>query len=221
MAFTRRLRYDHFPAAGFILQELAGSGAAPITIAAESGVPGGMIGATANANGATLVFGSSRRLRRKRVVGHASEDQDMLAKRPLLKWLAGMAALSLGALVTTPAAIAQSPDTNRVKAEAEAYVTAHAKLVQQIVDSTFSFQEIAYNETQTGIYLTGILQRHGFTIRRNIEGSPTAWVVSWSVQLLNARIEHLSLVRQSFDHVSRCPDELFVSVQFVRQRESQ
>ncbi len=104
----------------------------------------------------------------------------MFAKRHLLGWLVGMATLSLGVLAITPAAAAQSPDINGLKAEAEAYVNAHAKLIQQIVDSTFSFQEIGYNETQTGIYLTGILQRHGFTIRRNIEGIPTAWVASWS-----------------------------------------
>jgi len=104
----------------------------------------------------------------------------MFAKRHRLRLLTGMATLSLGVLVTTPAAHAQSPDINGLKAEAEAYVNAHAKLIQQIVDSTFSFQEIGYNENQTGIYLTGILQRHGFAIRRNIEGIPTAWVASWS-----------------------------------------
>lgn len=48
------------------------------------------------------------------------------------------------------------------------------------MDSTFSFQEIGYGEAQTGIYLTGILQRSGFTIRRGIEGIPTAWVATWS-----------------------------------------
>lgn len=104
----------------------------------------------------------------------------MFAKRTRLSLLAGIVVLATGALLTTPAAKAQAPDVNRLKTEAQAYVKAHAQLVQQIVDSTFSFQEIAYNETQTGIYLTGILQRHGFTIRRRIAGIPTAWVASWS-----------------------------------------
>lgn len=93
---------------------------------------------------------------------------------------AAMAMLSAGVLLTAPPTSAQTPDLVSLKAAANAYVSAHAKLVQQIVDSTFSFQEIGYNETQTGIYLTGILQRHGFSIRRHIAGIPTAWVASWS-----------------------------------------
>lgn len=104
----------------------------------------------------------------------------MFAQRPNFRLFSGAAALVLASLLLSAAAGAQAPNIGSVKAEAQGYVNAHAKLIQQIVDSTFSFQEIGYNEVQTGIYLTGILQRHGFSIQRRIAGIPTAWLASWS-----------------------------------------
>ncbi len=52
-------------------------------------------------------------------------------------------------------------------------------LVQQIVDSLFSFGELGYQEVETSRYLTGILEKHGFKIERGIAGMPTAWVARW------------------------------------------
>jgi aminobenzoyl-glutamate utilization protein B len=46
---------------------------------------------------------------------------------------------------------------------------------QQMVDSVFSFGELGFQEFETQRYLTGILEKEGFTIERGIAGIPTAW----------------------------------------------
>jgi len=48
-------------------------------------------------------------------------------------------------------------------------------LAQQMVDSVFSFGEIGFQEFETQRYLTGILEREGFTVERGVAGVPTAW----------------------------------------------
>src|SRR5687767_12733009 len=48
-------------------------------------------------------------------------------------------------------------------------------LAQQMVDSVFSFSEIGFQEYETQRYVTGILEREGFTIERGVAGIPTAW----------------------------------------------
>jgi aminobenzoyl-glutamate utilization protein B len=50
---------------------------------------------------------------------------------------------------------------------------------QQMVDQVFSFGELGYQEVETSKYLTGILERHGFTVERGVAGMPTAWVARW------------------------------------------
>jgi aminobenzoyl-glutamate utilization protein B len=49
----------------------------------------------------------------------------------------------------------------------------------QMVDMVFSFAELGFNEVETSKYLTGILERNGFTIERGSAGIPTAWVARW------------------------------------------
>lgn len=49
----------------------------------------------------------------------------------------------------------------------------------QMVDMVFSFGELGFNEVETSKYLTGILERQGFTIERGAAGIPTAWVARW------------------------------------------
>ena len=44
-------------------------------------------------------------------------------------------------------------------------------LAQQMVDSVFSFSEIGFQEYETQRYVTGILEREGFTIQRGVAGS--------------------------------------------------
>lgn len=92
--------------------------------------------------------------------------------------------LALIAALVLPAPLAaQAPVTDEaraaLKAEAVAGVEARAKLVQEMVDSVFSFAEPGFQEFETMAYLTGILARHGFTITRGVAGIPTAWTATW------------------------------------------
>src|SRR5690606_33681801 len=58
-------------------------------------------------------------------------------------------------------------------------VQARAKLVQEMVDSIFSFAEPGFQEFKTSEYITGILEAQGFVIERGIAGIPTAWTATW------------------------------------------
>ncbi|MEX2285383.1 MAG: M20/M25/M40 family metallo-hydrolase [Gemmatimonadota bacterium] len=66
-----------------------------------------------------------------------------------------------------------------LKREAIRMVDSMSTTVQQIVDMLFSFSELGMQETETERYLTGLLQRNGFTIERGVGGMPTAWVAKW------------------------------------------
>ena len=100
------------------------------------------------------------------------------------------AALALPSLqaqgtVTTAASTAVNqvtagdPRLAKLKTEALALVEARAKQVQVMVDMLFSFQELGFQEFESTKYLTGILEKEGFTIERNVAGIPTAWVARW------------------------------------------
>jgi amidohydrolase len=75
---------------------------------------------------------------------------------------------------------AQAKAPAAMKKEAMAEVDEQAKLVQEMVDSVFSFQEPGFQEHQTADYLTGILEKNGFTITKGVAGIPTAWTATWS-----------------------------------------
>ncbi len=66
-----------------------------------------------------------------------------------------------------------------LKAAAVAGVDKRAKLVQEMVDSLYSFAEPGFQEYRTAEYLTGILEKNGFTIKRGVAGIPTAWTATW------------------------------------------
>jgi len=66
-----------------------------------------------------------------------------------------------------------------LKQEAMKLVDEMAPLTQQIVDMLFSFSELGFQESETEKYLTGLLQKNGFRIERNVGGMPTAWVAKW------------------------------------------
>jgi aminobenzoyl-glutamate utilization protein B len=53
------------------------------------------------------------------------------------------------------------------------------KTAQEMVDQVFSFSELGFQETETSAYLTGILEKNGFTVQRGIGGIPTAWIAKW------------------------------------------
>jgi aminobenzoyl-glutamate utilization protein B len=66
-----------------------------------------------------------------------------------------------------------------LKQELAAKVDGRAKLAQEMVDSVFSFGELGFQEVETSRYLTGLLEKNGFTIERGVSGIPTAWVAKW------------------------------------------
>src|SRR5262245_39013054 len=53
------------------------------------------------------------------------------------------------------------------------------KQIQVMNDMVFSFAELGFQEFETSKYLTGILEKEGFTIEHGIAGVPTAWMASW------------------------------------------
>ncbi len=89
--------------------------------------------------------------------------------------LAAVSALSL--LAAAPAA-AEAPEALRT--EAIAGVDARAEMVQEMVDSIFSFSEPGFQEFKTMEYVTGILEAQGFTIVRGAAGIPTAWTATFT-----------------------------------------
>lgn len=81
-------------------------------------------------------------------------------------------------MASTPLA-AHAKASPALKKEAIAKVDEQAKLVQEMVDSVYSFQEPGFQEFQTAEYLTGILAKNGFTITMGVAGIPTAWTATW------------------------------------------
>lgn len=67
-----------------------------------------------------------------------------------------------------------------LKAEAARGVDSRAKLIQEMVDSIFSFGELAMQEVETSRYVTGILEKNGFKVTRGVAGMPTAWTAVWT-----------------------------------------
>jgi aminobenzoyl-glutamate utilization protein B len=90
-------------------------------------------------------------------------------------------ALCLVALLTSyhPSTATPSPLSDDYKAQAVVDVAAMAKQSQVMVDMVFSFAELGFQEVETSKYLTGILEKEGFRIERNVAGIPTAWVATW------------------------------------------
>jgi aminobenzoyl-glutamate utilization protein B len=73
----------------------------------------------------------------------------------------------------------QEQKLDAYKTEATASVDSMAKLAQEMVDSVFSFGELGFQEFETSKYLTGILEKNGFTVKRGVSDIPTAWVATW------------------------------------------
>jgi aminobenzoyl-glutamate utilization protein B len=67
----------------------------------------------------------------------------------------------------------------RLKAQAATDIDALATVVQQTVDSIFSFGELGFQEIETSGYLVDLLRKQGFTVREGLSGMPTGWVATW------------------------------------------
>ncbi len=66
-----------------------------------------------------------------------------------------------------------------LKADLAGQIDAMKKQAQVMVDSVYSFGELGFQEFETSKYLTGILEKEGFTVERGIAGIPTAFVATW------------------------------------------
>jgi aminobenzoyl-glutamate utilization protein B len=125
----------------------------------------------------------------------------------------GAAFLSLAcsfAFAQTPSSAATDPQSSRLAALKRNVVTEveqRSRLTQQIVDSLFSFSEIGYQEFETQRYLTALLERNGFEIRRGVAGIPSAWVATWGsgrpVIALGADVDGLPTTNQTPGIVTR------------------
>jgi len=74
------------------------------------------------------------------------------------------------------------PDDARMtalKTEAARLVDSLSTLTQQMVDQVFSFGELGFQEVETSKYLTGVLEKNGFTVQRGFAGVPTGWIAKW------------------------------------------
>jgi aminobenzoyl-glutamate utilization protein B len=65
------------------------------------------------------------------------------------------------------------------KAEVVREVEGMKKQTQVMIDTVFSYGELGFQEFETSRYLTGILEKEGFTIQRGVAGIPTAWTATW------------------------------------------
>jgi len=93
-----------------------------------------------------------------------------------------MRCLTMAAALLTlagPAAAQVNRNLDAYKRETDAAVDRLHVFTQQMVDQVFSFAEPGFQEVESSKYLTGILEKHGFTIERNYAGVPTAWVATW------------------------------------------
>ena len=82
-------------------------------------------------------------------------------------------------LTLVSAVYPQSDPVQDYKAQVLKDVEAMKKQTQVMIDMVFSFGELGFQEFETSKYLTGILEKEGFRIERNIAGIPTAWMATW------------------------------------------
>ena len=82
-------------------------------------------------------------------------------------------------LAALPLEAQQRPSTDALKTEVTAEVADMQKLSQEIVDMVFSLAELGFQEFETLDYLTGILEREGFTVETGCAGMPTCYVASF------------------------------------------
>jgi len=108
----------------------------------------------------------------------------MTRTRTLVPTTLALALIASVALAQTPTAKPAAPtaaeaNLNALKRGVAEHVDGLAKLAQEAVDSVFSFGELGFQEVETSKYLTGVLEKNGFTITRGQSGIPTAWVATF------------------------------------------
>jgi aminobenzoyl-glutamate utilization protein B len=92
----------------------------------------------------------------------------------LAVWIVGLGLLFAGnAAAQDAAALAD------LKQQAIQEIDKRQTFTQQMVDQIYSYSELGFQEVETSRYVTGILEKNGFTVERGIAGIPTAWVASY------------------------------------------
>jgi aminobenzoyl-glutamate utilization protein B len=96
-----------------------------------------------------------------------------------LRWTTMMGAIA--SMLAAPATAQIAPARlDALKAEAAKGVEKRAKLVQEMIDSIFSFGELGMQEVETSRYITAVLEKNGFKVTRGVAGIPTAWSATWT-----------------------------------------
>lgn len=80
---------------------------------------------------------------------------------------------------TKPANRWSADRIEKLKQEAVTAVEANNVLAQQINDKLFSFAELGFQEEESFTYLTSLLEKEGFTVKKGVAGIPTAWIATW------------------------------------------
>ncbi|HEU0095248.1 MAG TPA: amidohydrolase, partial [Rhizomicrobium sp.] len=89
-----------------------------------------------------------------------------------------MTAMLLATSILAPwAASAAAPPP--LKNEAATSIDSHAKMIQVMVDTVFSYAEPGFQEYRTSAYLSEILEKNGFKVARGVAGIPTAFTATW------------------------------------------
>jgi aminobenzoyl-glutamate utilization protein B len=86
------------------------------------------------------------------------------------------------ALIFLPFTVSIAQDSDRItalKAEVTEKVENNKKMVQEIVDSLFSFSELGFQEYETQRYIGEILENNGFEFQRDVAGLPSGWWATW------------------------------------------
>jgi len=87
---------------------------------------------------------------------------------------------ALGLALISPIQLrGQELETLKAEVLAEVASPELQKLSQEMVDMLFSYSELGFQEFWTLDYVTGILEREGFTVERGCAGMPTCYVGMW------------------------------------------
>ena len=78
--------------------------------------------------------------------------------------------------LSKPTLLPPNPRLEALKKDVIADVEKRRQLTQQMVDSLFSFSELGFQEFETQRYVTGLLEKEGFTVQRGVADIPTSWV---------------------------------------------
>jgi aminobenzoyl-glutamate utilization protein B len=93
-----------------------------------------------------------------------------------------MKIITLVVMSFTTIAVFAQPElqvAEKLKAEAAKEIEKNAVLGQQINDMLFSYAELGFQEVETQLYLTSLLEKNGFKIQKGISNVPTAWIATW------------------------------------------